>query len=87
MIVIWCDSDDDNEGETIKFVTDFTRKCVSKDEDMSIEESFVIYGILHRKWEESCVTMENQKRIIRVFQKEKEMLISPSQVWKKMFHY
>lgn len=46
------------------------------DEDVIEEELAATYRLMHREWEEAYLTLENHKKTIGVFQKEKEKLVS-----------
>lgn len=66
--------------EAEKGITSYTGKFESKsvyrDEDKNDEELAATYKLLYTKWEEFCLTVENQKKTISMFQKENEKLVS-----------
>lgn len=73
-------SDSISESENANSAMDFTRKfeseSVSSDEDTTNEQLIATYRLLYTKWEENCLTVENHKKTICVFQKETEKLVS-----------
>lgn len=74
----WVDSDSQSERESANKVMSFARKYEPKsefsDDYMIKEELDATYGLLYTKWEEACMTIENQKRTISALNKEKDKL-------------
>lgn len=61
-------------NRVMSFTRKYEPKSESSDDYMIKEELDATYGLLYTKWEEACMTIENQKRTISALNKEKEKL-------------